>query len=499
MKKNIIISITRKIFRFSVFIFFALFVFFSCIEKKKSTPNIIWIVAEDLSPDLGCYGNTLVKTPETDALARSGMRFTNVFTTAPVCTPSRTALATGMYQTTINAHHQRYSEELKNPLPGSILPLNEIFRRGGYQTANIKDVPGTGKTDWSFKSEYAEYDHSRWDDIENDKPFFAVVNLRLTHRPFEHDTIHPVDPKKVELPPYYPNHLVARNDFANYLESVQLMDRQVSMVLDKIREMGWYENTIVIFFGDHGRPFPRAKTFLYDSGLKIPLIISCPENLKWNDYLPKGTVNSQMISSIDISATSLSIAGIPKPDYMQGRVIFGPDKEAPREYIYSAMDRMGEIHFRSRTVRSPRIRYIRNYNNGFSVNAASTANWKATSPIFHLLEILGERNQLDSVQKNLVLPLPYEELYNIQTDPFELVNLVADSAFNHELENMRKQLEVWQEESKDFGLLEDSPELVKYFNEYGIQSEALNGPAAEKMRKDVLNELNGIELNGSAK
>ena len=493
MKKNIIISITRRKFRFSVIILLAFSVFISCTERKKATPNILWIVAEDLSPDLGCYGNTLVKTPEVDALARSGMRFPNVFTTAPVCTPSRTALATGMYQTTINAHHQRYPEELKNPLPGSILPLNEILRRGGYQTVNIKDAPGTGKTDWSFKSEYAEYDHSRWEDIENDKPFFAVVNLRLTHRPFEHDTIHPVDPKMVHLPPYYPDHIVARNDFAYYLESVQLMDGQVSMVLDKIREMGWSENTVVFFFGDHGRPFTRAKTFLYDSGLKIPLIIFCPENLKWHDYLPKGTVNSQMISAIDITATSLSIAGIPKPEYLQGRVIFGPVKEAPRKYIYSAMDRMGEIYFKSRTVRSPRFRYIRNYNNGFSVNAASTANWKATNPIFHLLEILGEQNQLNPVQKNLLLPLPYEELYNIQTDPFELVNLVADPAYNQELEDMRKKLEVWQEESKDFGMSEDPPELVKYFNDYGIQSEALNGTAAAKMRQDVLIELNGSD------
>lgn len=490
MIKNIDNSNIRRIFLYSGIILFIPSIFISCTEKNILRPNILWIIAEDLSPDLGCYGNTLVKTPEVDFMASSGVRFTNVFTTAPVCTPSRTALASGMYQTSINAHHQRYPEELKNPLPGSILPLNELLRRGGYQTVNIKDVPGTGKTDWSFKSEYSEYDYNKWDELVKDKPFFAVVNLRLTHRPFEHDTIHPVDPLRVQLPPYYPDHIVARKDWAHYLESVQLMDAQVGMVLDKIREMRRSENTIVFFFGDHGRPFERAKTFLYDSGLKIPLIIVCPEKLGWCEYLPKETINDQLLSSIDITATTLSIAGIPKPDYMQGRIIFGPLRDAPREYIYSAMDRMGEIFFKSRTIRNSQYRYIRNYHNDFSVISATTANWKATNPICHLMEILGNKDQLDSIQKKLVLSLPPEELYDIQKDSFELVNLALDPDYTSELENMRKKLEAWQEETRDYGMLDDSPGLIKYFNDYGTKSALLNGPAAKKLRDDVLFELN---------
>jgi uncharacterized sulfatase len=154
------------------------------------------------------------------------------------------------------------------------------------------------------------------------------------------------------------------------------------------------------------------------------------------------------------------------------------------------MDRMGEVFFRSRTVRSERFRYIRNFHHGFSVNAASTANWKATNPIFHLIEILGERNQLDPVQEKMVLPLPQEELYDIQKDPFELVNLSADPAYSQELERMRKQLEAWQEEVKDYGMMEDSPELKKYFFDYGIESAALNSPEANRLRQDVLNQLN---------
>jgi len=490
MRNKIIDFFAKRIILLAGIALLIPFALISCGGKNISKPNILWIIAEDLSPDIGCYGNSSVNTPVLDALARSGVRYNNVFTTAPVCTPSRTALALGMYQTSVNAHHQRYPEELKNKLPENVLPMNEILRRNGYQTANISEKPGTGKTDWSFKSEFSGYDHSAWDELSPNQPFFAVVNLRLTHRPFERDTVNPIDPGRVSLPTYYPDHIVARKDWAEYLESVQLMDREVQMVLDKVKEKGYADNTVIFFFGDHGRPFTRAKTFLYDSGLKIPLIIVCPENLTWHEYLPKTTVNDQLISAIDITATTLSMAGIPKPGNMQGRVMFGPDKEPPAKYIYSAMDRMGEIFFRSRTVRSDRFRYIRNFHNGFSVNAASTANWKATNPIFHLIDVLGERNQLDSVQRKMVLPLPQEELYDIQKDPEELVNLAADSDYAQELVQLRRQLETWQKDVKDYGMMEDSPELKKYFFDYGNESAALNSPAANKLRQDVLSELN---------
>ena len=315
--------------------------FTSCEEKKGNQPNIVWILAEDLSQDLGCYGNNIVETPTLDQLARDGVKFTNVFTTAPVCTPSRTALATGMYQTSIDAHHMRYPDELKKPLPDDVLPINELLRRNGYQTANIKDKPGTGKTDWSFKSDVAAYDYNSWNEIKSDKPFFALVNLRLTHRPFEKDPQNPIDPATVNLPPYYPDNIVARKDYADYLESLQLLDGQVEQILEELQKRGWADNTIVFFFSDHGRPFTRGKTFLYDSGIKIPMIVTCPHGLDWQHYLPKNSTNNQLISAIDISATTLAIADVPKPESLHGRIIFGPDKESERNYIFSAADRIG--------------------------------------------------------------------------------------------------------------------------------------------------------------
>jgi N-sulfoglucosamine sulfohydrolase len=474
-----------------IFLFFllGLGLYISCTKKEVQQPNILWILAEDLSPDLGCYGNSVVETPVLDKMALQGMRFTNVFTTAPFCTPSRTALATGMYQTSINAHHMRFPEELKNPLPAGILPLNELLRRNGYQTANIKDVPGTGKTDWSFRSDLAYYDVSSWDQIDPDDPFFAVVCLRLTHRPFERDSLRPVDPDAVQLPPYYPDHIVARRDWAGYFESIQLMDRQVGMVLDEVRKRGWSDNTIVFFFGDHGRPFTRAKTFLYDSGIKIPLIITSPENLDWSAYLPKGSENEALISAIDISATTLSMAGIDKPKTMQGKVMLGADREKDRDYIYAASDRHGEVFFKSRAVRSKKFKYIRNFNHDFSINEASTAYKKSNHPIYHLIDILADRDQLNQVQKNLVMPLPDEELYDVENDPYEVVNLADEPAFVDQLEEMRNALSTWQDQTTDYGMLEDSPAIVQHFIDYGVQSAASRVQKTESLRQYVLHEI----------
>ena len=449
----------------------------------------MWILAEDLSQDLGCYGNDLVKTPVLDQLAKDGVRFTNVFTTAPVCTPSRTALATGMYQTSIDAHHMRYPDELKKPLPEDVLPINEIFRRNGYQTVNIKDKPGTGKTDWSFKSDRAHFDFASWEEIDAERAFFAVVSLRLTHRNFERDTVNPIDPEDVQLPPYYPGHKVAKRDFALYLESVQLLDQQVSMVLNEIDQRGWKDNTVVIFFSDHGRPFTRAKTFLYDTGIRIPLLIKAPTDSEWYNYLPAGSENYQLISAIDISATSLAIAGIEKPGKMQGKVLFGPNKEHESTSIFAVSDRIGEIYFKSRSVRDKQYKYIRNYHHDFSVNAASTAYRKAMHPIYQLLEVMEERNLLDPIQKQLVTPLPEEELYDIQADPWEISSLANEAKYQDVLERMRSQLDNWQEETIDYGMNDDSPELKQAFVDYGIQSAQRYDVKASALRESIVTEI----------
>lgn len=437
---------------------------------KQTRPNILWIIAEDLSPDLACYGNEVVLTPNLDRLAARGMRFDKAFTTAPVCAPSRTALAVGMYQTSINAHHMRYPDELKTNLPKDVLPVNEIFRRNGYQTAIIKDEPGRGKTDWSFASPFAKYDLNHWKDISKDKPFFAVTNLRLTHRPFERDTQNPIDLNDVKVPPYYPNHRVAQNDFAEYLESVQVLDGLVGQVLKSLEAHDLSDNTIIVFLGDHGRPMSRGKNNLHDSGMQIPLLMAAPENSDWLQYLPKGSSYDQLVSAIDITATSLAFAGIDKPAGMQGRVLLGKLKDAPRTEVFCALDRIGESEFKSRAVRTQKLKYIKNYNREISINEMATAYRKAMHPIYHLLKIYDEKGLLTDEQKALVQSMPEEELYDLENDPYEINNLANDKAFAKSLDEMRNKLNDWHSSIKDYGMEEDSEELKASFIQYGITS-----------------------------
>ena len=485
----------RKIFIFLI----CLFLSFCTRGGKNTTPNIVWILAEDLSPDLGCYGNECVFTPNIDRLAKEGMRFLNAFVTGPACTPSRTALATGRYQISLDAHHMRYPEDLKNPLPRGVLPMNEILRKSGYQTVNVKggkgdmEGIGTGKTDWSFRSDKADYDIASWDEIDPDKPFFAVVNLRLTHRPFEKDLENPIAPGKVKLPPYYPDHPVCRKDWALYLETVQGLDRQVGQILDALESRDWSDNTIVIFFSDHGRPFSRAKYFLYDSGLKIPLLVYCPEQLEWRQYIQPGSVDERLVSAIDITATTLSMAGIGSPRSMQGRVLLGPKREAEREYVFAAADRLGETFFKSRGIRGRKYHYIRNYNHDLSVNSSATAYRRAMHPIWHVLHILDEKNMLAPEQQALVDPMAEEELYDVEKDPYEIHNLATIPAYREVREDMKERLVRWQAEAMDHGMFPDPPALVEHFRQYGVTSEAQHAKRFRELKEQVEKE---IKLSG---
>lgn len=457
--------------------------------EKDQRPNILWIIAEDLSPDLPCYGYEGVLTPTLDKLAAKGMRFETAFTTAPVCAPSRSALAVGMYQTAINAHHMRYPDELKNDLPEGVVPVTEIFRRNGYQTALFKGGPANYKTDWSFATPYTEYDASNWSEFSKDKPFFAYFNLKLTHRPFVQDTINPIDPATVKVPPYYPNHQVAKEDFADYLESLQILDQQVEYVLNGLEENGFSDNTIVIFFGDHGRPMTRAKNNLYDAGMQIPLIMAAPPSSKWASVLPKGSTNKQLVSAIDITATSLEFAGIKKPEYMHGRVLFGENKEPERTAVFCALDRIGESNYKSRAVRTDKWKYIKNYNRDKSINELATAYRQAMHPIFHLLNIYEEKGLLTPEQEALVRPMPEEELYDLENDPFEINNLISEANHADKVKELKAKLEEWQTTYPDFGMQEDSEGLKKVFAGYGVKSGAKYKERIENLEMEIRKKI----------
>ncbi|RME96269.1 MAG: DUF229 domain-containing protein, partial [Verrucomicrobia bacterium] len=234
-------------------------------------PNILWLIAEDLGPELGCYGHPEVRTPHLDRLAAEGVRYTRMFTTGPVCSASRSAFMTGMYQMSIGAHNHRSHRHDGFRLPPGVRVLTDWLRDAGYFTANIVDLTGdpqekffrgTGKTDWNFTYDGQPFDSKRWADLKDHQPFYAQINFPETHRGHSWDTAHehieqPADPAKVKLPPYYPDHPEARADWAQYLNAVMALDRKIGFVLQKLEEDGLADNTVVVFMGDHGRAMIR--------------------------------------------------------------------------------------------------------------------------------------------------------------------------------------------------------------------------------------------------
>jgi N-sulfoglucosamine sulfohydrolase len=420
--------------------------------SAPARPNILWLIAEDLSPDLGCYGNRAVQTPNLDRLAREGMRFTNAFVTGPVCSASRSAIATGMYQTTIGAHNHRSHRDDGYRLPQGVEPFTRYLQRAGYHTSNVINaapgVRGTGKTDFNFVTEDI-FDGKDWAERRKGQPFYAQVNFSETHRPFRRCPERPVDPARVEVPPCYPDHPWVRKDWAMYLETLQNLDAKVGKVLARLEQEGLAEDTIVFFFGDHGRPMPRDKQFLYDGGIRIPLLIRIPEKYRPAGYQPGG-VSDALVSAIDITATTLRLAGVEPPTHMEGRPFFGPGVQ-PREFIIAARDRCDETVDRIRCVRTRRFKYIRNF---FPERPYTQQNvYKDVNYVtLAVMRQLQEAGKLSGPPSAFLAPRrPPEELYDLAADPHETRNLADDPKYRRTLEEMRAILDRWIRETGDQG------------------------------------------------
>jgi len=431
-------------------------------RRLKSRPNILWIIAEDMSPHWSCYGETTIRTPGIDRLAREGALFRWAFVTAPVCSPSRSAMITGMYQTTIGAHHHRSSypgSEIY--LPKQIKLLPEYFKEQGYFTVN--GGPKTtvyhknlhhegrklGKTDYNFIWDPAIYDSNDWKDRTPGQPFFAQIQLRGGK--YRNAKVpNPVDPSSVKLPPYYPDHPVLRRDWARYLNSVIYLDIEVGKILRRLEDEGIADNTAVFLWTDHGISHARGKQFLYDGGIHVPLII------RWPGMIKPGTVRNDLVSHIDIAATSLYMAGIAVPQYMQGRPLFGPDYKV-RDHIVAARDRCDETLDCIRCVRTKRYKYIRNFypNRPY----LQPNRYKDNKLIIKTMRKLFAEGKLNSVQARFFAPTrPVEELYDLTNDPYEICNLADSHQHQGMLEHLRTTLIEWMRRTKDLGLVPE-PEL----------------------------------------
>ena len=433
-------------------------------QRPAQRPNILWLIAEDFGPQLGAYGTREVYSPNLDRLAGEGVRYTNAFTTAPVCSPSRSAFNTGMYQTTIGAHNHRSHRDDGYVLPDGVRVASDWMRQAGYFTANVVELPasipfkGTGKTDWNFTYYGEPFDSARWSDLASHQPFFAQINFNETHRRFHAPA--KADPAKVEIPPYYPDHPVTRNDWGQYLDSATELDRKVGLILQQLEADGLADNTIVVFFGDNGQAMVRGKQFVYDSGLRIPLIIRWPKSFPVPRHFKPGTADDRLIAAIDLLPTMLDAIGAGKPRGMEGQIFLG-DRAAPaRQYVFGARDRCDETVFRFRTVRDARYRYIRNFTPERPFLQPN--DYKQRSyPVWNLLKALHAEGKLTPVQAVLAAPtMPAEELYDLQRDPHETVNLAASRAHRATFERLRTALTRWIEETNDQGKTLEPPELA---------------------------------------
>ena len=418
-------------------------------------PNILWLIAEDFGPHLGCYGTKEVFTPNLDRLAAEGVRYAHFFTTSPVCSPSRSAWMTGMYQTTIGAHNHRSHRDDGYTLPRGVRLLTDWLRDAGYYTANIRELPapiafkGTGKTDWNFAYPGKPFDSSRWTDLKDHQPFFAQINFQETHRKFRAPK--KADPAKVEIPPYYPDHPVTREDWAQYLDAASELDRKIGVLLKRLEADGLSDNTVIVFFGDNGAAHVRGKQFCYDSGLHVPLIIHWPKTVPAPKHFKPGSVDSRLLAAIDLAPTMLAIAGAKKPAGMQGEIFLGDATAKPREYVFGARDRCDETVFRFRTVRDKRYRYTE--NSTFERPFLQPNEYKERSyPVWNLLKELHAAGKLTPEQAFLCASnMPPQELYDLDTDPHETKNLARSPEHRAVLRRLRTALHDWIDESKDQG------------------------------------------------
>jgi len=460
------------------------------LAAQQTKPNIIWIISEDMGPDLRCWGVD-VHTPDIDGLAKQGVRYTRVFGTASVCMPNRTAMITGVTQTTLGAVTMRPPQEFKRPLTGGVKPLPAVMRELGYFTANIKDkaIGSGGKDDWNFRYDGKTWDTSTLADLKEKQPFYAQFNFKMAHRPFKQDHEHPVDPAKVDLPPYYPDHPVARQSWSDYLESIQHLDRNVKRVLQWLETEQLDDNTIVFFLSDHGEAFLRGKYFLYDCSLNQPLIVRWPEACDPPAGFKPGTADDRMIAAIDITAQTVACGDGKVPEWMHGRAFLARGTE-PREEIFSAADWYGGSKLKSRSVRTEKYKYIRNYNTSLSVNSASTEHRIAKHPMFHLVEILAERNELSPLHRTLLFDnLPEEELYDLTKDPHEIKNLADDPAMAEVKNELRGKHEKWIKDSGDLGFEEKHPDHITFFTKYKAANHRKFKATREATRADVLSRV----------
>ena len=456
--------------------------------KLPQKPNILWLVAEDLSAIIPPFGDNTVATPNLTRLADEGIRYTQVYSSSGVCAPSRAAIATGMYQNRIGAQHMRTTNiadfGVEGIVPYEAVPPayvkmhSQYFREAGYYASN------NAKEDYQFRKTVTAWDDSsrsaHWRNRAEGQPFFSVFNFGITHEsqvwaqagnPLLVD-----ENLEVPIPPYLPDSEIGRKDVRQVYSNIVAMDQQVGEILNQLEEDGLLDSTIIFWYSDHGGPLPRQKRLLYDSGIHLPLIIRFPDQYR------AGEIDDQLISFVDFKSTILSLAGIEPPTYVDGRAFLGEyAASTSRDYVHAAADRFDSEYDTIRAVRDKRFKYLRNFNPEKPYYLPLT--YREQMPVMQ--ELLGMRDagQLNETQAQWFrTSKEEEELFDTENDPYELNNLAGDTSYAEKLAELRNELDSWMSYIDDKGLMPEV-DLINSMWPNSVQPTTLS-PIASKAEND---------------
>lgn len=431
-------------------------------SAEQARPNIIWLMAEDMGLDLECYGMAGVQTPNLNRLAAEGALFTRAYASNPICSPNRSAMMVGVNQNVINAQHHRSNRD--TPLMAPYKPITYWLRDAGYTCllGHSTVLQKGTKIDCNFKTQTTgPYDgitnfgifDAREDFSAVQQPFFSQIQLKVTHRGDWWQEVRdaskdPVDPNEVELPPFFADTPEIRYDWAAYLDTVEFMDAEVGVLMDKLEAEGIADNTIVIFIADNGRCNLRGKGYLHESGVHVPMIVWAP------GLIDAGTVVEELVTTTDISRTVLELAGAHEPDYLTGKSFLDVAVNPNHEYVRTARDIWDEIDECSRGITTKDFAYIRNYMPELPW-ATDQAYLEINRPALHVMRRLKEQRELTTAGMTFFADQkPVEELYDLRRDPDQLHNLAGDPDYAEVIHQMRLRESQWQAENRDYGLID---------------------------------------------
>ncbi len=509
--------------RFIIRLVPVLFLFSACNSVQKESPdydalllperpNILWIVAEDMSPTIPAYGDSTVQTPNLDRLFREGVRYTHMFSVSGVCAPSRFSIATGIYTTRGGAQHMRTSSrpeymEKIGVIPYEATPdppvrmMSEIIREHGYYTTN------NSKQDYQFKAPVMAWDENsrqaHWKNRPKGMPFFSVVNIGVTHESQiwvrAEDPLRIPPDQEVLIPPYLPDTELVQADVKRMYSNILLLDARIGEILNELEDEDILEDTIVMFYSDHGGPLPRQKRQLYDSGLHVPLAIRFPGRQL------AGLTDEQLISFIDLAPTVFSLTGAPLPDYLDGRAFLGNQRAAmPRQFIHAAADRFDAEYDTKRAVRDHRFKYIRNLQPDLGYYLP--VSYREQMATMQELLRLRDAGELDEFQSQWFrTSKPEEEIFDTETDPYELFNLAEDPAYAERLIKMRTELNRWMKDTSDPGAMDEMDFVASLWPNHiqpqssAVSLEILSGEASitnaiDSSRYVITAETDSVEL-----